>query len=409
MKYILGLASLIAWESLGAAKELPLWKIGCVLAGDCDLWQVARQSAQLMESHRELTGVLLLDGPPGSNTARLSVVSQAQLRARRISGVNTGTPEIARLVATELEKLPGRFSALVLFGHGEPIGRRPIASVSSWSAGLLADWSAGGDALSPAELALALSGRRWDVVLLAACSSAVMEFLWSLRGHARYAVAVAGEMQLNAADLVEAIRAVATAPPDAKTAALRAARALQRGGRPGAAEERCAVVTVDVTGLESAAGTVRTMIETALRQPEQWRYAWEACRPGVVAWHDGLVLDAASICSALARALPDGCGAREAAQAAAALRAAVLDTGWVNGRVEGAVGLGVCKPPDGEKTQLERDVPLWELWQWIDAWRLIFGPRAPLGNGTSTWAGPVCALTGGGSRPWALIGVDSQS
>ncbi len=360
MKSALAAASVAALTAVGVAGAAP-WHAALVLAGDSDLWQLSRRIYAGALAAPGLSGLVLLDGPARFGPPRLACLGEGRSPVTLLPPQNTGAPGTLRRVVDHVPA--GGFGLLVLAGHGRPPVVRGDGRLRP--GGLLVDWGAGGDGLTPRELAQVVAGRRWDVAMLLACHSAALETLWALRGHVRLAVAVAGEVRATGDEVAAALQRVGDgARPRAVAEAL--ASALAREARP-EGHVPGAVVIVDVGRLEGGVRALSSLSDMAIADSEVWRKALAAASTMVVPLdRAGLSVDVGSLCQALSALLPRS-AADAAAQAGDAARHAVLAAWWAAGRQAHASGLEIAMP-SAQLVDVENmadEVPLWGRIGWL--------------------------------------------
>jgi hypothetical protein len=368
-------AHLSALISLGAtitaaqpclSARVAKWGVGLYLAGESDLWQTARCVAERVEelADESVGVVVLLDGPPGEEAkAVLRVAGGGEDKAGAFWGrVNTGdAATLQRFSGACRSSLRATRWLLILLGHGEP----PASGSGVWrfaplSGGLAVDWGSGGDALTPRELEDGLGGQRWDVVVALACHSASAEYVWALRGTARWVVGSPSLLTASGRGVVDLVRRLVASKGQllAGEVAEEAMRAVAADAQAGKALQ--AVVMVDVRRMEEVAARLAEVVRWLLSEGAGGVTAVEVARMSLEGWGPGgEMVDVASLGERLAEVLPDG-GAREAARKLReAAEAAVPNRQWVcrsAGEMTGKAGLSLFLPPPLAEPGVEYEV-----------------------------------------------------
>jgi hypothetical protein len=220
--------------------------------------------------------------------------------------------------------------------------------------------------LTPAELEVALRGRRWDVVVLACCYGLSLDVAWSLRGAARYVVGAPGEVAVTGRELATGLSGAARGATVAGAARVAAASVRDPGGRAVGRWVEAGTLAVVGKAVEALAGQLRG-------RPAESALALEAVRPKVTAYGpSGELADAGSLADLLAEALAGEEGRSAARGLAEAARRAV--GGAAKRSAAGAAaGLGLlCPSLRAEPSKdYEREVPFAKATGWAEALRAM--------------------------------------
>lgn len=308
------LASLVAavGVTVGATcSDAAEWGVALYLAGDSDLWQTARHIGEqaLARASARVGVVALVDGGCRWEEGARFVAKAGGVVAREGWGqVNTGQPETLRRFASAARRcIEAQRWMLIILGHGRPPAiMAGIWRMAPFAGGLAADWGSGHDGLTPRELAAALEGTRWDVVVTASCYSACVEYADALQGSARWMVAAPSEVPADGGIAAVTGRLDAASLRRSAFAAAEAAAAEMADGESDG-ESGHGVVVVDLRRVRKLVDSIGVLARGLAREPQIAATALVIADRQVGRWGPaGELVDVSALAGRLAELLPAG-------------------------------------------------------------------------------------------------------